>query len=362
MMLALIFAAVTRLSAPQDAPTAVFTEPYVGMQFNYPKTWKVVKTGKRKDRDRTTLIIPIEGSGDTAELDIDRTDFHASIDLWQTIQLRANEQLHRDVVRQWTQEVLGVSMLFSRIDYTDHSRPMSAVVGLFYTQTSEKLMLRLTSPTADFDKAFYNFGKVLETLRQVDGKLPVEDNPNVDLAPASKKPELAPLSPHAIDAKTKSNQKQSFKAPVSIDVVVSTRKLAVRVPLEWESDKLNGNEFDLKVAGLSAPVHVQCFSVLDSDAPMIALTKLSAQNLAMFSTVATREDSNATANKAGCTVASVWRFGKDAKGDIVTAESMASQGDFYFLLTYHVTDKAVTKADRKLLDSLLSQVSIEILP
>ena len=358
MIIALFFVAVARFTPLQDVPTAVFTEPFCGFQFNYPKTWSVVKSNKRKDRDRTTLVIPIEGTEDKAELDVDRTDFHASTDLWQTIQLRANEQLHRQVVRQWTQEVLGVSMLFSRIDYTERGVQKSAVVGLFYTRTSEKLMLRLTSPTEDFDKVFYTFGKMLETLRQTDGKLPEEDNPNIELAPVSKKPELAPIMAHAIDASSKNN-KTVVKAPVTVDIVVSTRKVTFRVPEGWTAENVKGNEFDLKQENLTVPLHLQFFSVLDSAPPMQALTKLSAHELSSFNTVDSREDSNPIANKAGCTVATVWRFGKGSNGEIITSEAMGSMGDYYFLSTYHQTDKVQSKADRKLIDALLKLVSIE---
>src|ERR1700733_13543235 len=196
MKIGLLLVAAGLLTIRQDVPTATFTEPFAGFQFNYPKTWSVVKPKKHKDGSHTTFSIPIEGSSDTGELDVDRTDYHASIDLWQTIQLRANEQLHRQVVRQWTQEVLGVSMLFSRIDYTERGTPMSSVVGLFYTRTSLKLLLRVTSPTANFDKVFYEFNRILETLRETDGKLPQEDDPSVDLAPVTKKLEKAPEKPH----------------------------------------------------------------------------------------------------------------------------------------------------------------------
>lgn len=361
MIIALLFATVTGFYKQQDVPTAVFTEPFVGMQFNYPKTWQLVKSKKRKDRDRTTLVIPVEGTSDTAELDVDRTDFHASIDLWQTIQLRANEQLHRKVVRQWSQEVLGVSMLFSRIDYTERGTQKSAVVGLFYTRTSEKLMLRLTSPTEDFDKVFYTFGKLLETLRQTDGKLPEEDNPSIDLAPASGKPEKAPITPHAIDSTSKS-RKVTYKAPFTVEVVVSTRKITFRIPEGWTAENVKDNELDLKEPNLTTPLHLQFFSTLDSLPPIQGLTKFSAKQLASFNTVDSREDSNPSPNRAGCTVATVWRLGKNAQGDIITSEAMGSMGDYYFLSSYRQTNKTESKADRKLIDALLKLVSIEPVP
>jgi len=359
MKIALLLAAVGCLYAQQDVPTATFTEPFVGFQFTYPKTWKIIKSTKKKDSARTTFSIPIEGSADNAALDIDRTEYHASIDLWQTIQLRANEQLHRTVVRQWSQEVLGVSMLFSRIDYTDHGTAMSAVAGLYYTRTSQKLFLRLTSPSTDFDKVFFDFSHVLETLKQLDGQLPQEDDPTIDLAPAPKKPELAPVSFHAIETDASKNKKQ-IKAPIMVGLVVSTKKLDLRVPAGWTATTVRGNRLDLQEPTLSQPIHLESFSLLDSDPAMTALTKLSAAHLDVFDKVSQREDTDQKTNKAGCSVAAVWRVGKNSKGNLATCEAMGSMGGYYFLLTYRQTDLVQYKADRKLIELFLKQVSIEI--
>jgi len=359
MKIALLLAAICGLSFSQDVPTATFTEPFAGFQFNYPKTWTITKT-KKKESWRSVFSIPLEGTSDKAQLEVDRTEFHATTDLWQTIQLRANEQLHRQVVRQWSQEVLGVPMLFSRIDYNDRGTPTSAVVGLFYTRTNEKLLLRLTSPTASFDKVFYEFNRILETMRQTDGKLPQEDDPSVEFT-VEKKMEKAPVTPHVIDA-AKTTPTSKVKPPVVVDLVVSLKKVNLRMPLGWSSAKVKGNTLDLTESTLSEPLHVQLFSVLDSDPAMTALTKLSASFLDQFKTVTTREDTNPVANKAGCTVASVWRIGKGDQGDIVACEAMGSMGDYYFLLTYRHTNRASYKTDRKAIDLLLKQVSIELAP
>jgi hypothetical protein len=361
MKTALLLAAIGSLCLYQDVPTATFIEPFVGFQFNYPRTWTIVKSNKRKDRDRTSFSIPVEGSSSKAELDVDRTDYHASIDLWQTIQLRANEQLHRQVVRQWTQEVLGVSMLFSRIDYTDHDVAMSAVAGLYYTKTSQKMFLRLTSRTADFDKVFYEFGRVLETLRQLDGKLPEEDDPTKDLAPAPRKPELADLGPHAIET-AKAHKTKETKAPVAVDIVVSTRKVTMHIPEGWAASNVKGNTADLSETSLSHSLHVEGFSLLDSDPAPAALVKLAAMHLDSFSKVYSREDSGPTTNKAGASIAAVWRIGDSAKGPLQTCEAMCALGDYYFLVTYTQTDKVQFKADRKLIELLLKQASVELAP
>ena len=361
MLIPLLFAAVATFSRQQEVPTAVFTEPYVGMQFNYPKTWTVVHSNKRKDKDRTTLMIPIDGSSEKGELNIDRTTFHASTDLWQTIQLRANEQLHRTVTRQWSQEVLGVSMLFSRIDYTDHGTAMASMIGLFYTRTNEKLLLRLTSPASDFDKVNIEFGRLLETLRQTDGKLPQEDNPNVDLTDITPKLEKAPIRPHSVDPTPKKTI-APIRAPVSVETVVSTRKVVLRVPLGWTAENIKENGFDLKTPELNGSIHFQVFSTLDSDAPNAALIKFCATDLDTFTKVGSREDSNPDLNKAGCTISTVWRVGKDANGDLTTCAAMGSMGEYYFLTMYRLNSVASVKAEKRILDALFKSISVEPLP
>jgi hypothetical protein len=361
MKIALLLAAVASLSFAQDVPTATFTEPFAGFQFTYPKTWTLAKATKKKDSWHTIFSIPIEGSDTKGELDVDRTEYHASIDLWQTIQLRANEQLHREVVRQWTQEVLGVSMLFSRIDYTEQGVPMTSVSGLYFTKTNQKLFLRLTSRASDFDKLFYEFGKVLETLRQLDGKLPEEDDPTKELAPAPKKPELADISFHAIES-AKTAKTAYFKAPTTADIVVSTRKIVFRMPTGWAPDKVKGNTLELTEPTLSSRLHVEFFSLLDSDPAQVALTKLAASHLDQFTKVANRTDVGPNTNKGGCSVALVWRVGESTKGPLMTCDAMGTMGGYYFLMSYSQTDEVQYKADRKLIELLLKQVSIELAP
>jgi hypothetical protein len=252
-------------------------------------------------------------------------------------------------------------MLFSRIDYTERGNAMTSMVGLFYTRTNEKLLLRLTSPSGDFDKVNIDFGRLLETLRQTDGKLPQEDNPNVDLTDITKKPEPAPIRPHSLDAAPKVT-KALFKAPVTIEAVVSTRKVVLRVPEGWKAESIKDNAFDLKSPELPGSIHVQLFSTLDSDAPTVALIKLCASDLDTFLKVNTREDTNPEFNKAGCSISTVWRSGKDANGDLSTCAAAGSMGEYYFLGMYRHPGAASVKAEKKILDTLLKAVSIEPLP
>ncbi len=375
MNFALLASTIALFTTQQDVPTKTFTEPYLGMQFTYPTTWVMEKTttptltgskkpSKRKpkvDKSRTLFLIPIENSLNKAELEVVRTEYHASIDLWQTIQLRESELDKTQIVRQWEQDILGVPMLFSRIDLGQKGGGNSAIVGLFYTRSSFKLLLRLTAPTSEIDKVTYQFNKMLETLRYTDGKLPQEDDPSIDLDPVGKK--LVPVAPtpRIIDAPTK-GPKVLFKAPVTADLVVSTRKITLRLPQSWVPEQAKDNVVDLKEASLTAPLHLQVFSSLDSDLAPTALLKLAAKDLNEYTTVASREDSSQKINSAGCTVATVWREGKSSSGDLIVGHASGSMGEYYFLLTYRQTDKALAKADRKVIEALLKQISLETNP
>jgi len=360
------------IAVQQDTPTRIFTEPYLGLQFSYPKTWTIEKTtlsmdetvtkGKvKKDNTRTLFSIPVQNSSNKGELQVVRTEYHASIDLWQTIQVRENELEKRTLVRQWDQDIMGVPMLFSRTDYTEHGTAMSSILGLFYTRTSYKLLLRLTAPTADFDKVAYEFNSMLETLRTVDGKLPKEDDPSIDLEPVTKKTPQAPLPPHSLEPVNK-HPKSLAKAPVAIETVVSTKKVILRVPEGWSAVGAKENMLELKSDGLNVPLHIQLYSTLDSDLPDVALIKLSANDLPLFSKVSSREDTSQKANSAGTSISTVWRVGQADSGYLVTGEASAAMGQYYLLLTYKQTSGIAYKTERKLIEALLSQVSIEPAP
>ena len=202
---------------------------------------------------------------------------------------------------------------------------------------------------------------MLETLKYVDGSLPKEDDPSITLEPITKKTEPVAPVPKIIDAPP-TGPKIVYKAPGTVDFVVSTRKLKLRLPEGWSAENSNNEVVKLKVASLSTPIEVHGFSILDSDQPTTALIKKAAQDLNDYSSVTSREDFAPVTNKAGCLVSSVWRVGKSAEGDLVTGYATGSSGDFYFVLTYRQKDKTNYKADRKVLDQLLKHISIELVP
>ncbi|MDR3692410.1 MAG: hypothetical protein P4L46_23710 [Fimbriimonas sp.] len=375
MKLALLATAVALMIGQQDSTTKTFTEQYLGIQFNYPKTWTIEKTTKptlttapskskrkpRIDKSTTLFSIPIANSMQKAELEVVRTEYHASIDLWQTIQLRESELNRTQVVRQWEQDILGVPMLFCRIDSTTRGTQLTSIVGLFYTRTSLKLLLRMTAPSSQIDSVQYEFNKMLETLRYVDGTLPQEDDPSINLEPVAKKLQPVMATPKVIDAPP-TGPKVPIKAPVATDLVVSTHKVVLRLPEGWSVANANGNTIELHSADVGSPVRLQAFSTLDSDPAGAALEKLAAKDLVDFGKVTSREDTASKVNAAGCSVAAVWRTGQANGGDLVTGEAYGSMGDLYFLIHYRQTDVSNYKAERKAIEQMLRQVSIEMAP
>jgi hypothetical protein len=353
MKLALL-AALLLLPAQQE--TSVFTEPYAGLQFTHPATWKVTK----KEKDRTFLAIPVQGSTESAELVVIRDTFHADKDLFQTIQLRINEQLKREVVRQWEQEILGVPMLFTRINYTQDGIAKSTLTGLLNTRTPLKMLLRLTARQADYDNVAYELNQALETLRTVDGKPALPDDPSIKLEAPPKKPTPPPLPPKLIDDGSKTPN--VVKPTQSQEITVSTRKVNLLYPEGWTVVETSGTKVVLKHPDLLAPVVLEIFSTLDSDSPQKAVFKASSKTLNEYLQVSSREDKAGAPNKAGAGITSVWRTGKTQEGEMATYEGAGLVSPFYFLLTYKQTDMAAYRNERKLIDSLVDLLTIEPAP
>jgi hypothetical protein len=342
---ALVLLAQQGTAAPT---TKTFTEPYVGLSFNYPATWKIVK----QKRDHTAISMPIPDSSDVADLEIQRTQFHQDKDLWQTIQLRINEQLKRTVTRQWDQEILDVPMLLTRIDYVDKGTATSATTGLLYTRTDQKFLFRLTAPHDSFDKAEYQLESALQSLRTVDGSLPKADDPNVKLD-TPKKLVAAPLGPQILTSPAAAALKPIL-SPVKVDTIISTKKVTLRFPEGWTVTDKADSSMTLTHVGLSAPLKVSLASDLDSDPAPTALDTAAASTLDQFQTGPFREDRGPVPNHSAALIAMVWRVGKDQKGAYLsTFAGTCQSGDFYFVVKYQQTNPIATKGDRKLIDDLM---------
>ncbi len=363
---ALIVASI--LMKPAYQAGVAFTDPELGLGLTIPKTW-VIQPPNKKYKDRTIIVMPIQDSSSTATLELIRTSFNASIDLWQTIQLRANEQLQRQVVRQWQQEILGVPMLLTRIDYNERGSAMSGLVGLFYTQTPYKLNFRLSAPAADYDKAEFEFNNVLETLHTLDGSLPKEEDPTrkVEAVKPKKKdpdhPDALPDDPGPKIRKTVAvPNARTIKPPVSVPITVSDRKGALYLPARWKASAQDGNALTLTGPEPGLSVAAKLYTTLDSDPPGDAIQKIAAASLPSFDKVAMRQDSVPTENRAGGTVCTIWRDGSDSRGPLHEFIGYVQNGDMYVVLTCSTSGGKDAAAFRKELDDLIAMTTIEPAP
>jgi hypothetical protein len=352
-----LFASIVCLLVPIQEPERItFTEPYIGIQFSHPADWKVTK----KAKDRTYLSVPVPGSSEPAELQIVHTQYHADKDLFQTVQLRINEQLKREVVRQWEQDVLGVPILFTRINYNQGGVARTTLTGLYYTRTPLKMLVRLDSREADYDNVAYVLMQALETLKMADGSTPRPDDPAVTLetVPIKAPPIVAP--PRVIDGgKTET---AVVKPGGSAAITVSERPLKLLFAEGWVADKVEGNNLTLTHPELSRPINVQVFTTLDSEPSRTALYKASSKSLSRYTKVDSREDKEKVKNKAGAVIATVWRIGKTSEGDLAEFHGAGDAGEYYFMLNYEQTDMAAYKSDRKLIESLVDLLTIEPAP
>ena len=338
---------------PEASQSVSFSDAYFGLEFSHPKTWTVTKKG----RDMTRFAIPIEGSPVPGELEIMRTSFHQTKDLWQSIQLQANATMRREVVRQWEQDVINVPMLSTQINFTDRGVAKTTMTGLYYTKTPSKMLVRLTSAIGDFDKLKYQFDSALESLHTIDGSAPVEDDPNY-VFPVTKKPQPAASRPVLIDAGAAPKVKKP-RHQTGIPLTVSTKAVTMNIPSDWTTEDVKDGHFVLHHPKLKEPIQVEVHSSLDSDRPAAALLKLSGDELAEFLPGVTREDTDPTINETGCSVSTVWRVGKNDKGNLVTFHASAEQGDFYLILNFRTTSIADAKAYRSLIRELLGEINLE---
>ena len=355
----------TPVQTPVQAPKVVtFNDTHLGLLFDHPPTWVVEKhkkshTTSKSEQGVTVMTLPTASSPNGATLEIFHARFASTPDIWQTVQERSNEQLNRTIDRQWQQDILGVPLLLTRISYTDKGASTTTLTGLLYTRTHEKLLFRLTGPTPDFDNVQYAFTTAMQTLRTVDGVMPVEEDPDHPL-PAAKKgdPLPAPRIPIMQDVKPP----KPYMAPNTLKLVISARPVVFRYPNDWEVEKTAGNVVTFKGDDLSAPVTLTFQSDLDSDTPANTLMTLTSQDLSLFDSVTLRLDTPSAANRAGCSISTVWRTGKTAKGHLYTFQATAQEGDFYVVADFHGTDEDSAKDDKKTLEKFLSMVSLQAKP
>lgn len=346
-----VFLAGLALGAmPADVQT--FTDPYLGLTFTHPKTW-VLKPKAKRDVG-VSFLIPSPNGASKSTLDVIRTSFQSAPELWQTVQRQANEQLQRTITRQWEQEVLGVPLLLTQVEFSKNGSQYQSLIGLLYAKGPQKLLFRLTANSSDYENVQYEFQTVLESLRTTDGALPKVEDGKVPTGPTTK-PTLVPRKSALKDA---DGVHKPQLGPVHVDLTVSTKPIRVYLPLAWNCEVSDNRVLNLTKKGLVGTLQVKIFTTLDSDTPNAALTKQAGENLLKFDVVNIREDIAPYQNRAGTSVSKIWRSGKGPSGSFWTLDGIFENGEWYGLFAYSNKLSKTDGETRVILNDLISQFGV----
>lgn len=330
--------------------------PDLGLAMTHPDDWQITTVKKSND---VKALIPIEGSSQKAVLELYHVSFNSEKDVWQLGQKAINERMKREVMRQWEEELLGVPMLLTKVNFVDKDGPQILMTGLIYSRTGKKLMFRLAAAPDDFDKAEFAWRETMNTFRTGRQWTPEDPTQKPDPNAPVKTPMPTPaiVKPKSLDEETKTT-----KPPVAIAATVAGRKVEFRIPGEWAGKVLENGSIALTHPDVAGTVSVTLATTLDSDPPEKALLAASSLSLKDYQKVSKRDETRPAKNRAGSSVATVWRSGTTGQGDLFTCDAVGSNGDFYFVLAYRTANAGKVGAERKLIESLLQNCTVEVLP
>jgi hypothetical protein len=342
------FAALLTLVSPHQADLKRVDLAQIALSFDCPKTWEIT-TNKKSE---VHIILPVPDAQTSATLDIYPTNFVSEPEIWQLSQ--------EAFVRQWKEEVLGVPLLLTRVNYTEKGTAKTSATGLLYSDTARKMMYRLVAAPEDFDKADYAWRTALQTFRTFNNRPLTPQDPGKKPDPKAPPVELPATPPkHIIFDSASTGARPIKKADKIFEMVIANRKVQLRYPNDWSFKQDASGIILLSNPGVSSPVSVNVFSTLDSDTPQKALFRASSMTLDQFVKVDRREEPPSSTNLAGGTLWTVWRTGKTTNGVLKSCDACVCLGDFYLVAGYKCADLTRAAAEQKLVEALLDQMSVE---
>ena len=361
-------------TAPQAqlTPMQTFNNEELGLAFDYPKNWKKSKVKVQNDThfvvtdpktwrpaksDNTTrFLMPLPGTDERGEVEIFAVIFNQDQDTWQTIQRDINDKMNRQVLRQWSEEVLGVPLLMTKIESKDKGLDTVTESGLMYSATPRKFIFRVSASPENFEKADYEFRQVLLTLRTTDGKLPSAEDPNRKITPA----DLTPGAyKHVIWTAPPAVTPQFAKGDTLAEPTSGGKIVNLQGPAGWKATKNTDGSYALMNPDLPGSVKLTVANDLDSDDAGRALIRSSGATLSLFKTVAKREEQGAD-NRGQAITRWIFRrgIGNDSK-PLFGFDAGGVNGDDYWILSWTSTTPASVGKDRKILEGLVSVLHIE---
>lgn len=330
----------------------------IALSLDCPKEW-VVTTDKKKN---VKIVFQIPSGSTAAAVEIFPTNFVEEKDRWQLIQAEFARTSKRELVRQWEEEVLGVPLLLTRVNYSEGGNQKTAVNGLLYNDSARKMWYRITAAPEDFDNADYAWRTVLQTMRTFSGSALKAQVPGVKPDPKKPVDDLPTKPPTVtqIDDPTKHSRAEVRRPFKSLDVVIANRKVSFQYPDNLRVEQAPTGVIQLFIPNVSSPLLVNLFSTLDSDPSERALFKASSESLNKLLKVERRDESGPTKSISGADLHTIWRRGTGQSGILTCLDAVVSLDAFYALISW--SNPGTSISERQAIDAALRQLSVVAAP
>ncbi len=334
--------------AGQQNDTRTYRDDKLGLMFQHPKAWAV-----RKERLYSVIEFATPG-GAKIQVQIQNSSFRATKEDWQQIQKDVNITNRREVLRQWEEELLGVPLLLTSLQYTEVSGSVRQLIGLLYTKSNEKLLYRVISPAEAADEAEAMWKSAILTLRTTSGVLPDVENPDNPVVPEKK-----PVKPDKIITMKQTDGKPSkpVKAPKINGVEALGQRVNVLTPEGWTVTK-EGEIYTMTHPEVTGKVLIELGNITESAAKPLLLMS-SGKLLSRFDSVALRTETPGGYNNAAFWICQVTRTGKAKEADLVLVQTIGAGAGLYWLVTYESTDTTAFSKETPLLNGLFQSMSVE---
>lgn len=327
--------------------TKVYRDPAMGLTFQRPANWEF-KKNKYGEQFEFSVA-----DGSFAVVQIFKTKFRQTTETWQDLQSQVATQMNRKVTKQWEEQILGVPLLMTRIEYSENSTEKATIVGLLYSSTQEKLNFRINSSFATIDEAENSWRQALLSLRTLSGELPKKDDPTKPLIKAD-----VNEKGQRIVRYREEDIKPTAKPANGATIFALGRKVAVVLPKGWTIEQ-SGDEAILKSPSFSTPI---VLTIIPGGAPHAetAISESNSQSISGFHVVSLREESGWKRNKVGAQTISSMRTGKVSHGKTLSVLILAGTYEgLVWHYQYSNTDEKQFKSDKKLLDDLIQNLNLE---
>lgn len=335
---------------PAAQETKAYRDDVLGLIIRHPVAWSV------KKRKYDTLFEFVLEDGSKASVQLFRTNFRQKATRWQELQKQVSEQMGRRVSRQWVEQILGVPLLLTRIEYTKQEIDRIVLVGLLYTATSQKMNFRVDSPAGGAAEAEKAWRASLMSLRTTNGELPIPEDPTKPL----------PDPQETVEGQTVSTlrPKERLGPPVRTDNVARLamlgRQMNVFMPVGWSLEKKD-EKMSLRHDKLKGSVQMSVQVGGKGQLPDV-LRSVAKRTFERFSLVMLRDEPRGAMTKAGVFVVSSLRVGESATGSELCVWHTVGTGDaLIWRIVYESNSEAHYRSDRKMIRELGQLLAVEII-